>query len=217
VLIGTEGAESTVIVDEVLPPDPEIVDVLNHAIRDHSLVQLDYYTASREELTERLVEPYLLFHSPDGWYAEAYCLKVQEQRTFRLDRIRTARATDEGFEPRPEVDLGRRRIGQAFPSDDVATWATVRFRPRWRTSLEDAGRECIVRCDGDLEVRMSYVDEHWMAQEIIRYLGDAVLERPAAARQKVRELAELLAARYENDLPNAGSTAGSAAPCGDMP
>jgi len=200
-LIGAESAEGAVIVDEVFPPDPEIVEVLNHAVRDRSLVALDYYSATRQELSERRVEPYLLFHSPDGWYLEAYCLKAQEQRTFKLDRIRSARSTGETFTPRAEVDLSPRRAGRAFLEHDVATWATVRFRPRWRTYLEDSGREYTRRTDGHLVVRMPYVDERWMAHEVIRFLGDAVLERPASARRKVAEVARALLTRYQDDRP----------------
>jgi proteasome accessory factor BC len=198
-LIGTDGSGGAVIVDDMLPPDPAIVEVLNHGIRDHIVVTIDYYTTSRQELSRRPVEPYLLFRSPDGWYLEAYCLKADEQRTFKLERIRAASTTGEGFAPRPEVDLARRRGGQAFSPNDVANWATVRFRPRWRTSLEDSGLECTPRADGDLTVRMPYLDERWMAQEIIRYLSDAVLEHPASARRMITESARSLAARYDSD------------------
>jgi proteasome accessory factor C len=212
-LIGAENPEGGVIVDDLSPPDPQIVGALNRAIRDRSVVELDYYTTSRQELSGRLVEPYLLFRSPDGWYLEAYCLKVQDQRTFKLDRMRAARATGEGFAPRPEVDLTRRRTGKAFSPHDVATWASVRFLPRWRAYLEDSGMGWAVRTDGGLEVRVPYLDERWMAQEIVRYLGDAVLQHPASARQKIRELAGALAARYEDDGPARGP---AALPGGDL-
>jgi len=196
-LIGAGGPESPVVVEDILPPDPEIVEVLNHAIRDNRVVALEYYTTARQELNERLVEPYLLFHSPDGWYLEAYCLKADDQRTFKLERIRSARATGDRFVPRSEVDLTRRRSGQAFSPADAAAWATVRFSPHWRGYLEDHLVDCSVRPDGDLQVRMPYLDERWLAQEIVRYLGDAVLEQPASARGQVAELARVLAARYE--------------------
>ncbi|MBN1321387.1 MAG: WYL domain-containing protein [Thermoleophilia bacterium] len=201
-LIGAGAPESAVVVEDVMAPDPMIVGVLNHAIRDNRVVALAYYTTARQELNERLVEPYLLFHSPDGWYLEAYCLKADDQRTFKLERIRSARATDDRFIPRPEVDLTRRRTGQAFSPADAAVWATVRFRSRWRGYLEDRLAECSVRPDGDLQVRMPYLDERWMAQEIIRYLGDAVLEQPASARGQVAQLAGVLAARYGEALPD---------------
>jgi predicted DNA-binding transcriptional regulator YafY len=200
-LIGTDRSEGSVIVDDVVPPEPEVVDVLNRAIRDHSLVALEYYTTSRQELSKRLVEPYLLFHSPDGWYLEAFCRKAEGQRTFKLERIRAAHSTDAAFVPRPEVDLTRRRTGQAFLPEGVATWATVRFHPRWRAYLEDRGTEYTALPGGDLEGRMPYLDERWMAQEIVRFLGEAVLERPVSARQRIDELARALAARYENPDP----------------
>ena len=201
VLVGTDRADEGVIVDDVLPPDPRIMEVLNHAIRDHSLVALEYYTTSRQELGERLVEPYLLFRSPDGWYLEGYCLRAKGQRTFKLERVRAARSTGTPFTPRGEMDLTRRRAGQAFLSGDVATWATVRFRPRWRTFLEEHGTECVLRPDGDIGVRMPYLDERWVVQEIIRYLGDAELERPASARKSIGEVAGALAARYADPAP----------------
>jgi proteasome accessory factor C len=212
-LVGTEGGEGGVIVEDVLRPDPAIVEVLNRAIRDRSLVALEYYTASRQELSERLVEPYLLFHSPDGWYLEAFCLKAREQRTFKLERIRTAVGTGQTFVPRPEVDLSGRRTGRAFPPDEAVAWATVRFNPRWRTYLEDSGKEYIVQPDGTLEARMPYGNERWMAQEIVRFLGDAVLEHPASLRKTVRELAAGLLARYETEhvAADTAATAGSAA------
>jgi len=214
-LIGTAADGGTVVVDEVLPPDPEIVDVLKHAIRDHTLVVLDYYTASRQELAERVVEPYLLFHSPEGWYLEAYCLKAGEQRTFKLDRIRTARRTGDTFVPRAEIDLSPRRAGRAFFADDIATWATVDFDPRWRTYLEESGWEYRCRPDGRLTARLPYGDERWIALEIIRFLGDAVLLRPESARKRVAESALALLGRYESG-PSEGTfpKAGGAAPPG---
>jgi predicted DNA-binding transcriptional regulator YafY len=195
-LVGADGQDSTIIVDDLLPPDPEIVEVLNHAIRDHQVVALDYFTSSRQELGERRIEPYLLFRSRDGWYLEAYCLKTDAQRTFKLERIRSARPTGAGFTVRPGVDLSLRHSGLAFSPEDAVTWATVRFDPRWHSYLEDRGADCRPRTDGSLEVRMPYHDENWIAREILRYLGDAVLEHPASARRLVRELASTLVVRY---------------------
>lgn len=205
-LIGKDRAEGAVIIDDVVPPDPHVVEILNRAIRDRALVSLEYFTTSRQELCKRLVEPYLLFHSPDGWYLEAYCLKARGQRTFKLERIRAALACAEVFAPREEMDLTRRRQGQTYLSGEVATWATMRFHPRWRTYLEEQGTECTPLPDGDLEVRMPYLDERWVAQEVIRYLGDAVLVSPAPTRQMVKDSAGALTARYPAPIPPVSPT-----------
>ena len=36
-----------------------------------------------------------------------------------------------------------------------------------------------------------------MAYDVLRFLGEAVLERPQSARDRIRELAAALATRYE--------------------
>ena len=41
-----------------------------------------------------------------------------------------------------------------------------------------------------------YLDERWIAREMLRYLGEAVLEQPRSARDRVRGLAAVLAAQY---------------------
>lgn len=200
-LLGKDRPPATVIVDDVMPPDPDIVAVLNRAIRDHDLVDLKYFTTSRLELGERLVEPYLLFHSADGWYLEAFCRKANAQRTFKLDRIQEARATGEIFSPRVEMDLSRRRTGEV-PLAGATAWATILFHPRWRTYLEERGTKCTMRADGRVEARVPYMDELWIVQEVVRYLGDAVLEAPASVREAIRHAAATLAFRY-NDGPQA--------------
>jgi predicted DNA-binding transcriptional regulator YafY len=194
-LVGEDQPRPTVIVDEVMPPDPRIVATLNRAIRDHNLVKIKYFTGTRQELGERLVEPYLLFHSPDGWYLEAFCRKAGAQRTFKLERICEARPAGADFTPRAEMDLGRRRTGEA-PAADATTWATIAFHPRWRTNLEERGTKCTLRPDGRLGAQVPYMDETWIVQEVVRYLGDAILESPASARGRIRDTAIALARRY---------------------
>ena len=205
-LIGEDRPSSGVIVDDLVHPDPSVVAVLNRAIRDHSVVKIKYLNAARHELGERSVEPYLLFHSADGWYLETYCLKALGQRTFKLERISEASTVDETFVPRPELDLGRRRRGELSLLSAEASWATVVFNPRWRTYLEERGTKYRLRADGKVEAQVPYMDELWIANEVVRYLGDAVLEQPTSARAKVREIAASLANTYDQDRrPHAAS------------
>ena len=197
-LVGDAPGETSVVLDDVLPPDHEVIEAIRHGIRDRRVLDLEYLTKGRLEVTTRQVEPYLLFRGQEAWYLEAYCLLAQAQRTFKLERIRSARLTDLTYVPRPEVDLTSGRSGQAFIPGDVATWSTVRFEPRWLRHLEDRGVEFVTLPDGRLEARIPYADEGWMAYDVLRLLGEAVLERPRSARDRIKEVAAALAARYEN-------------------
>jgi len=209
-LVGHDDSRSDVIVDDLVRPDAAVMNVLNRAVRDHELVEIKYFTASRGELGERLIEPYLLFRSADGWYVEAYCHKACAQRTFKLERLCEARSTGRSFTPRPGVDLARRRTGEISPAAAEAQWATIAFRPRWRTYLEEKGTRHVSRADGAVEAHVPYLDELWLVQEVIRYLGEAVLEVPASVRLRINEAAATLASIYESEgdtsRPQGGKT-----------
>lgn len=196
-LVGESPAEANVVLDDILPPDHEVIEALRRGIRDRRVLELEYLTKGRLEVTTRQVEPYLLFRGQEAWYLEAFCLVAQAQRTFKLERIRSARITGAAFDPRPEMDLASGRSGQAFVPGEVASWSTVRFEPRWLRHLEDRGVEFVTLEDGRLEARIPYADEGWMAYDVLRFLGEAVLETPQAARDRIGELARTLAMRYE--------------------
>lgn len=193
---GAGSGEIPVLVDDFMPAAQDVMVALNQGIRDNRIVEIDYFTPTRGELTSRRIEPYLLFRSRDGWYVEAYCLKAAGQRTFRVELIRAARSTGEVFDRREEMDLSLRRAGMVFSPENAAGWATLRFDPRWRSYLEDRGIEFEVLPDEALAARLPYLDERWAAREVLKFLGGAVLEEPAGIRVRIRDLAASLICRY---------------------
>lgn len=71
---------------------------LREAVTEHRQVDLEYYTYSRDALTRRRVDPYLVFASLGHWYVSGYCHLAQDRRMFRLDRIKTIELTEDHFE-----------------------------------------------------------------------------------------------------------------------
>ncbi|MGI5940076.1 MAG: helix-turn-helix transcriptional regulator [Thermoleophilia bacterium] len=194
-LVG-DSATDFLMVDDVMPPAPDVMAALSDGIRNNRIVTIDYFTPTRSELASRLIEPYLLFRSRDGWYVEAYCLKADAQRTFKLELIRSARTTEKVFTRRPGVDLSSRLAGMPLSPAPSASWASIRFLPRWRAHLEDRGLAVETLADGTLATRMPYLDERWMAREVLRFLGEAVLDDPGSVRAAVHDLAVALLEHY---------------------
>ncbi len=195
-IAGDQPPEGKVLVDDVVPAAHDVMTVLNDGVRQRRLVEIDYFTPSRGELATRTIEPYLLLRSRDGWYVEAFCLKAGAQRTFRVELIRAARRTDQAFTRRDDVDLSMRLAGMAFSPGSDTAWASIRFAPRWSTYLDDRGLEFEHLPGGMLRARVPYLDERWMAREVLRFLGGAVLDEPETVRTRIRESAASLAARY---------------------
>lgn len=67
---------------------PELFLALEEAIQGKHPVDMLYYTASRDQETQRVVHPYHLLNVGGEWYLIAYDLYREEIRQFALPRIR---------------------------------------------------------------------------------------------------------------------------------
>jgi predicted DNA-binding transcriptional regulator YafY len=70
------------------------------AIQERRVVRLRYHSYSRDEITERAVEPHTLTYAGGAWYLNGYCRLRQDVRAFRLSRIERLELLRETFEPR---------------------------------------------------------------------------------------------------------------------
>lgn len=93
--------------------DSQIFHALERACYDHRTVRMIYYTASRDQHTERQLDPYLVQISfGSEAYVVGYCHRRQEVRTFRVDRIQELEILDHRFTLDPEFD--RDKLDYAF-------------------------------------------------------------------------------------------------------
>lgn len=73
-------------------------EAITRAIKECRVIEMDYYTASRDEETSRRVHPYHLRYHGGCWYMIAFCCMRNEVRIFALDRIRRLEVTEDHFE-----------------------------------------------------------------------------------------------------------------------
>ena len=86
-------------VDRLLP-------VLQRAVDEQRALALRYYTATRDETTERDRRPAARVRKADGRaYLEAWCRRAEGMRVFRVDRIEDVRLLDEPARPPAEAQL----------------------------------------------------------------------------------------------------------------
>ena len=77
--------------------------VVRSGLERHRALHLHYYVPSRDERTERTVDPMRLLLVDGHWYLEAWCRNVEGTRLFRLDRIDDVTVLDEPAAPPPEA------------------------------------------------------------------------------------------------------------------
>jgi predicted DNA-binding transcriptional regulator YafY len=78
--------------------DAHLLAEMTRAIRDRFQVRMRYYTASRDEWTERVVNPHHLYNIQGDWYLFAYDHNRQEMRSFHLGRLEWWKILEAHFE-----------------------------------------------------------------------------------------------------------------------
>ena len=174
--------------------DPEILDALRRAVREHRRVHLDYWSYGRDTRTERDVDPYLV-HAEDGaLYLLAHCHRAGGERRFRVDRINRAVLLDETFEPLVEAAAPAR----VFQADADDPRVTLRLAPEARWVLDAYPIEGRTELEGGgVEVTMAIAAEPWLARLLVN-LGPhvEVVDAPDELRDAGRRAAERVLARY---------------------
>jgi len=168
--------------------DTSVFETLARATRDADVVELEYGSAGSESTTVREVEPRSVFAQRGAWYLSAWCRLSDSWRTFRLDRVRSARLTGESFDREargasPDVTAG-------FGLEDSPV-ARLRFSSdepfahrEWPGSKVVSGPEA-----ASVEIEVPYSGTGWIARQVVARLGGVEVVEPAEVRAAVVELA----------------------------
>jgi proteasome accessory factor C len=196
-----DGAAMAARVDVVVPEEEAALNrlrsTLESAVRDGRQVRLAYYVPTRDEATERNVDPLRVVSAEGHTYLEAWCHRAEGQRLFRLDRVSHAHVLDTPVEVHD--DLAPRDLSEGLfqPSpDDLGV--TLRLAPeaRWVAEyypVEDAEEAD----DGELRVRLRVADPDWLTRLMLRLGGSARIEQPAELSRVVRGAAEAALRNYD--------------------
>ena len=168
-LAGALGVDHEESVEVALGPAPaDTLRVLAEAAARHRQVEIEYYAFGRDEWTRRVVDPYAVFSAGGQWYLSAYCHAVDDERLFRVDRVREAVALDTGFAPpdrRPDLSTYSPR-----PED---ARVTLDLEPGARWVVEQYPVEHVEEGEGGrLQVRLAVSERAWLERLLLR-LGPA--------------------------------------------
>lgn len=83
---------------------PSAARTIEEAMRDSAVVEMTYQDRHGKP-SSRVVEPIAMVGSGEAWYLVAYCRLRADHRSFRLDRIASARLTGEAAPVRGEPSL----------------------------------------------------------------------------------------------------------------
>ncbi len=152
----------------------------------HRVVAIEYEGAGGA-CTARHIEPLVLFAERGAWYVAARCRLAGAERTFRIDRIRSARETGETFES-SSADVVP---PSAAPSGNLPL-ARVRFDNPADFSARDWPGACVVNGStaDTLVVDIPFAGTDWIARRVAARGGTAEALSPPEVRAAVLAVAE---------------------------
>jgi len=152
------------------------------ALRRRRRLHLRYLVPSRDETTERDVDPMRVVSLDGRWYLEAWCHRAEDVRLFRLDRVQDATVLDEPGEP-PAHAVGRDLDDALFRPGDQDLVVTLELQPAARWVLDYYPVEDVAELpDGGLRIRLRTADPGWVRRLALRLGGHArVLDPPEVA------------------------------------
>jgi proteasome accessory factor C len=83
--------------------DDDRLATVRAAVERGKALRITYYTATRDETSERVIDPMRVVVVTDRSYVEAWCRRAQAVRLFRVDRIDALTELDEAAAPPPQA------------------------------------------------------------------------------------------------------------------
>src|SRR5512133_786969 len=172
------------------PPQPrtgdaeaDLVATLTEGIRERRPAEIEYQKEAVQTWSDRIVQPYSLERELPNWRVHTWDRTRDAERSFRLDRMRSAKLTDETFEPRPAFEprgLRDARTAKVLYAKGVAA--------RWA-----AERGATLLKDGTALAEMPVGSPEWLIGEILSQRGGATLLEPEEMRDAIAARARELA------------------------
>ena len=98
---------------QIAEAEADLVATLTEGIRERRLVEIEYQKEGEQTWSKRVVEPYSLERELPNWCVHTWDRTRDGERSFRLDRMRSAQLTQERFEPRTAFEPHGFRDGRS--------------------------------------------------------------------------------------------------------
>ena len=160
--------------------------LLKQAIFENREITFDYYNSSREN-GKRNVYPYKLVYKDKAWYLYAFCLLRNENRLFRLSRMKNLFLTEVHFERKTDIH----QFHSVFPMPeeigeliDLELEFTLDVGYRLFDTLDDAA---IIEHENGYTVKFTLPENNWLYDFLMSFGDRVTIIQPESVRQSLKE------------------------------
>lgn len=171
---------------------------VREALDRRRALRLRYYTASRDAISDRIVDPMRLLLLEGRSYLEAWCRLAEAVRLFRLDRIEEATLLDHASRPPAHARPTDVSAGLFRPAPDQQVAVLVLGQDAAWVAEYYPVDEVVELGDGTSRVRMRYADEAWMVRLLLGLGAEVTVLEPAPLAAALRRRASAALRRAEH-------------------
>ena len=189
------GAVDDATVAIELDTDQLRLPVLQRALDERRALALRYYTAARDETTERTVDPLRLFEADGRHYLEAWCRSAEGVRVFRIDRIEDVQLLDEPAEPPADLELRDLAEGVYQPaSEHLLVELTLSRAYAWVADYYSV--QTVTESEDGLRISLRVSDPAWVQSLVLGSGGHVRVLSPGWLADSIRDDAAAALAGY---------------------
>lgn len=159
---------------------------IESAITKKQYLEIVYHSFYSDSITTRIVHPIELNNESGIEYLKAICTNAQGLRTFRVDRIQSARISESGIKL-PVLGDG---------SDVGRISYRIRARSKRRESMERFSLTDISLTE-DVEIFSFSIE--WITRSVLASSGNVELTAPSQIRQGIAQSATRILNRYKGE------------------
>jgi proteasome accessory factor C len=191
------GEIDDVAVRIALDATTKLLPVLHRAVTQSRALRLRYYTAARDESTERTVDPLRVFKADGHAYLEAWCRRAEGVRVFRVDRVEHVTLLDEPSRPPENLELRDLAEGVFQPASEHLL-AVLRVSAAYAWVADYYPTEHVVEDEsGGLQVSLRVSEPAWVRALVLGSGGQVEVLSPGWLAESIRSDAVRALAAYD--------------------
>lgn len=182
--------------------DAPALGTVRQALENGRRLWMRYYTASRDAVSERVVDPFRLVITDGHAYLEAFCHTAGAVRNFRVDRIDEAKVLQEPSQPAlwMETDVPDRMFTpeQGSPVVSLVLAPPARWVAEYYlVTSQEAVLDAAGAPTGETRVGMPAPHDDWLVRLVLSLGGAATIENRPDLADEVATRADRALATYE--------------------
>ena len=168
-------------------PHGDVLDRVQEAIASGRRLRISYFVPTRDEVSDREIDPRGVARIGEVAYVDAWCHLAQDLRAFRVDRIESCEVLDL---PVADRTARPRDLTEGWFAEGEVERVTLRLQPpAWWVREYYQVIDSRPGPDGTLDVDLEVAGEEWIRQLLLRLTPYAAVTSPTRLQHSFADMA----------------------------